>query len=121
MHVTRRGFLKTACVFSGAALVSLRFTGKAIAAAKQLKDYMMERIDSVYGADLKFKLRASQDNAQVKTLYKSFLEHPMSHKAEELLHTKWFDRSKNLEKVKAAGKYPNPRAKEFDGQPYPYE
>lgn len=121
MHVTRRGFLKTACVFSGAALVSLRFTGKAIAAAKQLKDYMMDRIDGVYGADAKFKIRASQDNPQVIQLYKGFLEHPMSHKAEQYLHTTWSDRSKNLAKLKAEGKYPNPRAKEFDGQPYPYE
>jgi ferredoxin hydrogenase small subunit len=118
---TRRGFLKAACVLSGGALISLRLTGKAVAAAKQLKDFMMDRIDGVYGADAKFKVRASQDNVQVKTLYKNFLEEPMSHKAEQLLHTHWEDRSKALAKLKTEGTYPNPRAKEFQGSSYPYE
>ena len=118
---TRRGFLKAACVLSGGALISLRLTGKAVAAAKQLKDFMMDRIDGVYGADAKFAERASQQNIQVQTLYKNFLEQPMSHKAEQLLHTHWEDRSKALKKLQASGDYPNPRAKEFAGTTYPYE
>ena len=118
---TRRGFLKAACLLSGGALISLRLTGKAVAAVKQLKEYMMDRISGVYGADAKFPVRASQDNAQVKTLYANFLEAPMSHKAEQLLHTHWTDRSKALVTLKAEGAYPNPRAKEFAGTTYPYE
>ncbi|MEA5090988.1 twin-arginine translocation signal domain-containing protein, partial [Solidesulfovibrio sp.] len=39
---TRRGFIKTACVLSGGALIGLRLTGRAMAAAKQLKEYMMD-------------------------------------------------------------------------------
>lgn len=118
---TRRGFLKAACVLTGGALIGLRMTGKAVAAARQLKDYMTDRIDGVYGADAKFPERASQQNVQVQTLYKNFLEHPMSHKAEQLLHTHWEDRSKNIKKLQTAGNYPNPRAKEFAGTTYPYE
>ncbi len=76
----------------------------------------------VHGADEKFKERASQDNVQVQAMYKEYLDgHPMSHKAEKLLHTTWQDRSKALEKLKAEGAYPNPRAKEFDKPTYPYE
>lgn len=118
---TRRGFLKAACLLTGGALVSLRLTGKAVAAAKQLKDFMMDRVESVYGADAAFKVRASQDNAQVIELYKKFLKEPLSHESEHLLHTTWKDRSKNLAALKAKGLYPNPRAKEFDTAPYPYQ
>ncbi|EHJ47145.1 Ferredoxin hydrogenase [Solidesulfovibrio carbinoliphilus subsp. oakridgensis] len=121
VHFTRRGFVKAACVLSGGALMGLRFTGKALAAAKQLKEYMQDRIGGVYGADGKFKVRASQDNAQVQALYKGYLEHPLGHKSEHLLHTTWTDRSKGLSRITAEGKYPNPRAKEFEGTTYPYE
>ena len=87
--------------------------------SKQLKEYMLERSDSVYGADATFKVRASQDNAQVITLYKKFLKEPLSHESEHLLHTTWTDRSGNLAALQAKGLYPNPRAKEFDAAPYP--
>jgi len=48
-------------------------------------------------------LRKSQDNPQVKQLYKDFLEHPNSHKAHELLHTEYFDRSTGVKKLKSSG------------------
>jgi ferredoxin hydrogenase small subunit len=118
---TRRGFLKTACILSGGTLIGLRLTGQAVAAVKQLKEYMLDRINSVYGADATFKVRASQDNAQVITLYKKFLKEPLSHESEHLLHTTWVDRSKDLAALKAKGLYPTPRAKEFAGTTYPYE
>lgn len=117
---TRRGFLKTACLLTGGALIGLRLTGRAVAAAKQLKEYMQDRINGVYGADAAFKVRASQDNAQVITLYKKFLKQPLSHESEHLLHTTWVDRSKDLAALRAKGLYPNPRAKEFESAPYPY-
>lgn len=119
--LTRRGFLKTACLLSGGALISLRLTGQAVAAAKQLKEWMLDRINSVYGADAKFKVRASQDNQQVITLYKKFLHEPLSHESEHLLHTTWVDRSKDLAALTAKGAYPTPRLKEFAGTTYPYE
>ncbi|MCK9239056.1 iron hydrogenase small subunit [Desulfocurvus sp.] len=117
---TRRQFLKVGCIGCAGMLVSLRFTARAIAAAKDLKGYMLDRINGVYAADAAFKFRASQDNPQVITLYKSWLEEPMSHKAEQFLHMHWTDRSKGLKKLRAEGAYPNPRAAEFDGG-YPYE
>ncbi len=120
-HFTRRGFLRAACVLSGGALAGLRLTGEAVAAVKGLKDFMMDRINGVYGADAAFPERASQQNTQVRTLYKDFLKEPMSHKAEELLHTRWEDRSKGIATLRAAGQYPNPRAREFAGTTYPYE
>ena len=45
----------------------------------------------------------------------------MSHRAEQLLHTTWQDRSKAIARLKMDGQYPNPRAKEFAGVTYPYE
>ena len=70
---------------------------------------MLDRINSVYAADAKFKVRASQDNAQVITLYKKFLHEPLSHESEHLLHTTWVDRSKDLAALKTKGLYPTPR------------
>jgi ferredoxin hydrogenase small subunit len=116
---TRRQFLKASCVVAGGMVIGLRTTRLAVAAIKQLKDFMLDRINGVYGADAKFKIRASQDNPQVKALYKNWLEKPMSHKAEQFLHMHFTDRSKNVAALTAAGKYPNPRQAEFD-KPYPF-
>ena len=60
--VTRRGFLKGACMLSGGILLGIRMTGKAAAAVKAFKEYMGDRINGVYGADKQFSKRASQDN-----------------------------------------------------------
>ena len=101
--VTRRGFLKGACMLSGGILLGIRMTGKA-------------------GADKQFSKRASQDNAQVRTLYESYLGKPLGHKSEELLHTKWFDKSGALKELTAKGVYPNSRhVKEFVASGYPYD
>lgn len=121
MEFTRRQFLKVGCIACGATLVSLRWTARAVAAAKTLKDYMLDRINGVYGADAGFKFRASQENPQVIKLYKDWLEHPNSHKAHQFLHMHFTDRSKGVKRLIAEGKYPNPRAKEFQGNTYPYE
>ena len=42
--VTRRGFLKGACMLSGGILLGIRMTGKAAAAVKAFKEYMGDRI-----------------------------------------------------------------------------
>ena len=98
--VTRRGFLKGACMLSGGILLGIRMTGKAAAAVKAFKEYMGDRINGVYGADKQFSKRASQ----------------------ELLHTKWFDKSGALKELTAKGVYPNPRhVKEFVASGYPYD
>ena len=90
---TRRGFLKASCILAGGLLLGVRLSSKAYAAAKGIKDYMTDRINSVYGQDSQFPHRASQDNEQVRTMYDSWLGRPLGEKSEELLHTKWYDRS----------------------------
>ena len=96
-------------MLSGGILLGIRMTGKAAAAVKAFKEYMGDRINGVYGADKQFSKRASQDNAQVRTLYESYLGKPLGHKSEELLHT-------------AKGAYPNYRhVKEFVASGYPYD
>jgi len=119
-NFTRRQFLKVGCIACGGIVAGLRLTGKAIAASKQLKDHMLDRINSVYAADAAFPVRASQDNPQVIKLYKDWLEHPMSHKAHQFLHMHWTDRSKGIRSLADKKEYPNPRMDEFKGG-YPYE
>ena len=58
---------------------------------------------------------------RVRTLYESYLGKPLGHKSEELLHTKWFDKSGALKELTAKGVYPNSRhVKEFVASGYPY-
>ena len=52
------------------------------------------RIEAVLDRDKNMPLRKSHENPAVKKLYKEFLGTPGSEKAEELLHTKYKDRSK---------------------------
>lgn len=51
-----------------------------------------ERIDGIYTADEKMTLRKSHKNPAVKKLYEEFLGEANSHKAHELLHTKYYNR-----------------------------
>ena len=47
---------------------------------------------------------------------------PLGHKSEELLHTKWIDKSGALKELTAQGVYPNSRhVKEFVASGYPYD
>ena len=64
LDTTRRGLSQDRLRADRRRLIGLRLTGRAVAAARQLKEYMLDRIDSVYGADAKFKIRASQDNGR---------------------------------------------------------
>lgn len=119
--VTRHGFLKGACMFSGGILFGIRMTDEAVAAVKVSKEYMGDRTSGVYGVDKQFSKRTPQDNAQVRTPYESYLGKPLGRKSEELLHTKWFDKSGALKELIAEGVYPNPRrVKELVAPGYPY-
>ncbi len=120
-NITRRAILKGGLILGGAALMGIRFTHKAVAATKSLKDYMMARITSVYNADMSFPVRCSQDNKQVQAMYKNFLGGPGSATSHKLLHTHFTDRSQYIKKLRDAGKLENPSVAEFAGQPYPYE
>lgn len=55
------------------------------------------RIASLYELDGRvYKKRASFENQKVQNLYKEYLDHPGSDRAEALLHTHYTDRSKDL-------------------------
>ena len=118
---TRRGFLKGACILSGGLLLGVRLTGKAYAAIMDIRDTMKQRITSVYAADDKFPIKASQDNSQVQKMYKEFYKKPLSEEAHHNLHTKWFNRSASIDTLRKTGQFPNPRFQEFCNNPYPYE
>ncbi|HIV66330.1 MAG TPA: iron hydrogenase small subunit [Candidatus Mailhella excrementigallinarum] len=121
--VTRRVFLKAACMVAGGVCAGLRLTGRAKAAARELRDYMGARIGSVYAADAECSRRASQDNEQVKLLYVRYLDRPLSERSERLLHMRWTDRSGGVKSLRELKKYPHNRIVEFagSGMLYPYE
>ena len=121
INITRRFILKGGLALGGAALLGINVTSKAIAAGKDLKEWMLDRINSVSKADAAFPVRASQDNKQVQALYKNYLGQPGGELSHKYLHMHFVDRSKNIQKLRDAGKYPNPRAAEFEGNTYPYE
>ena len=51
------------------------------------------RIGGLYEADENYKWVASYENEEIQALYKDFLGEPLGHKAHELLHTHYTDRS----------------------------
>ena len=119
--ITRRGFLRGCCILTGGLAMGVHLTGRAIAGVRSIKDYMQERIASVYREDKAFAHRASQDNVQVQELYQKFLEKPLSERAHHLLHTEWYDKSAAVKALHDGGQYPGPRGGEFRYKKYPYE
>lgn len=55
-------------------------------------DLRAERAKAIYEEDESLPLRKSQDNPNVKRLYKEYFDHPGSHRAHELLHTHYTPR-----------------------------
>ena len=60
----------------------------------QKPEKIQKRMKVLYQIDGKMKSRRSHENESVKTLYKEFFIEPNSHKAHEILHTNYFDKSK---------------------------
>ncbi len=120
-NITRRDFLKVCGTAAGAAMIGFSFqcVPAAYAAESSFKDYMSARIAGVYAADGRFGVRSSMDNLQVGALYRDWLGEPGSHKAHELLHMKFKDKSENVRRLGAGAV--NPRAGEFEGGSYPFE
>ncbi|MDD3653705.1 MAG: [Fe-Fe] hydrogenase large subunit C-terminal domain-containing protein [Desulfotomaculaceae bacterium] len=56
--------------------------------------YRRKRAESLYKIDLSKKLRKAHENPAVKVIYQDFLEHPLSKKAKELLHTSYAVKSR---------------------------
>ncbi|MFO8235649.1 MAG: NADH-dependent [FeFe] hydrogenase, group A6 [Bacteroidales bacterium] len=55
------------------------------------------RQKAIYEEDKNKPMRRSHENPEVKRLYEEFLGEPMSEKAHKLLHTKYFDLSRQIE------------------------
>lgn len=60
-------------------------------------EILKKRAQALYREDEGKAVRKSHENKSIQKLYKEFLDHPMSHKAHELLHTHYFDRSNKFE------------------------
>ena len=70
--------------------------GQPICSAKTWMDVDVkaERAKVLYSEDENAKLRKSHENPDIELLYKEFFTEPGSHKAHELLHTHYTERSK---------------------------
>jgi len=55
-----------------------------------------KRLEAIYSIDEKKKVRKSHENPDIKKLYDDFLGEPGSHKAHELLHTKYFRKENSI-------------------------
>ncbi len=55
---------------------------------------LTKRAAGLYDEDKEKAIRLSHENTEIKELYKNFLEKPGSHKAHELLHTKYIKRER---------------------------
>lgn len=56
------------------------------------ENVVVKRMEAIYTIDERSKIRKSHENPSIQKLYKEFLEHPLSHKSHELLHTTYGDR-----------------------------
>ncbi|MCL2074207.1 MAG: NADH-dependent [FeFe] hydrogenase, group A6 [Marinilabiliaceae bacterium] len=61
-------------------------------------DVRIKRLKAIYGEDEGKKLRQSHHNPSIAAIYKDYLGKPGGHLSHELLHTHYFDRSKENEK-----------------------
>ena len=69
------------CVGGGGQPISTEQRGR-----KRSEEVRRKRARALYSIDLNKKIRLSHENPAVKTLYREYLEHPLSEKAREILH-----------------------------------
>ena len=62
---------------------------------RSFTDLKALRAKALYDDDAKQKIRKSHENPMIKEIYKDFFGKPGSHKAHEVLHTSYVDRSKD--------------------------
>ena len=60
-------------------------------------EILKKRAAAIYTEDERKTIRKSHENPQIIQLYNEFLGKPGSHKAHELLHTHYFDKSEDVE------------------------
>lgn len=93
LHVTRREFI----TISGVIVAFLALPAvwiKTLTSANN--NYIQARTKGLYKDDEKAAVRVSHANKSVITYYKEFGGEPLGHLSEELLHTKYIDRTKIL-------------------------
>ena len=66
----------------------------------QEMEVKQKRIDSLYNQETKSKLRYPHENEDIIKIYEEYLDRPLSKKSEELLHTKYENKSKLLDELK---------------------
>lgn len=66
--------------------------GQPKALKKQIT--LEKRAEGLNNIDRSLEIRTSHDNPMVKAIYEKYLDYPLSHKAHELLHTKYFNRTR---------------------------
>ncbi len=74
--------------------------GGTIRAKREYLSDMRERTASIYAIDAARPVRQSHNNPDVVRLYDEFLGAPLSHQAEELLHTNYTDRKTKPRRAK---------------------
>lgn len=62
--------------------------------AKKKEETLKLRLEGLNNIDRNKTLRRSYENPEVIRIYKDYLDHPLSHKAHELLHTRYFIKRK---------------------------
>ena len=62
---------------------------------KNRDEVIKNRGEGLNSIDKSKELRVSKENPAVRAIYDNYLDYPLSHKAHELLHTKYFVRPKN--------------------------
>ena len=70
--------------------------GQPLGIVSKQKETVEKRSKGLYKEDSNLFIRASYQNPDIIDIYKSYLERPLSPKAEELLHTSYEDRSSIL-------------------------
>ena len=58
--------------------------------ARKRQEVLQQRAEGLNNIDRSLTLRRSNENPAVLEIYRKYLDHPLSHKAHELLHTRYF-------------------------------
>ena len=57
-------------------------------------EILQKRGEGLNNIDRKQNMRVSKENPEVQEIYDKYLDYPLSHKAHELLHTRYFVKRK---------------------------
>lgn len=68
------------------------------ASVRSFEDLKAMRAAALYNDDASKPIRKSHENPMIKKIYAEYFEKPGSHKAHEILHTSYVDRSKDVTK-----------------------